>query len=772
MRIVTRSISGVVPVILLCLSTSASRAQPAADAGSPPPTEPPPTAATPVEPEPEPATPPPTAAPPAPAPEPPPPSEPIDIVVVGSRLTQTAGSAHVLGPQQLERFEYDDAHTVLQQVPGVYVRQEDGIGLRPNIGIRGANPDRSKKLTLMEDGVLFGPAPYSAPAAYYFPLMTRMTQVRVINGPSAVAYGPHTVGGAIDLITRRIPSAPTAALDLAGGEYGYLKAHGYAGMSTDRFGLLIEGVHLHNDGFKELPSGANTGSTRNEWMVKSSYVIDPDADTTHEFRLKLTYSAETSNETYLGLSDADLRDDPDQRYAASALDQMKNHRTSIVATHVLESPASHLTLTTNIYRHDYARIWRKLNSFRGAPIAGVLADPDDPTNAEYLAVLRGQANTATGNTVLLIGPNDRTFANQGIQSVLVLDKLATGPVQHRLEAGVRLHNDVITRRHSEDAFEMIDGELVPVANEATHVTTSNEASTYGLALHVLDAATWGGLTLTPGMRLEVIGSQLDDRLSRDDNDALIYALMPGAGAYYALLPDLGVLAGVYRGFSPPPPGSEKFVDPEYSVNYEAGVRFSPRRSRVELIGFLNDYSNLTDVCTFSSGCLNDDLDRQFDAGKALIYGFEAYALHELRLGALKLPFSAAYTYTRANFRSTFQSSDPIYGSVEKGDELPYIPRHQLNLTAGVDSRWVGASAALTYVAAMREQAGSAPFEDSLVTDDQLDIDLGADFRILENLRIYVNVRNLLNARHIVSRRPFGARPNAPRWIQVGVKGSL
>src|SRR5262249_49089834 len=152
----------------------------------------------------------------------------------------------------------------------VYVREEDGIGLRPNIAIRGANPDRSKKITLLEDGVLFGPAPYSAPAAYYFPLLTRMTKIRVLNRPSAIAFGPQTLGGALDFVPRAIPQRPTASLDLAGGEYGYLKTHGYAGTSTEQFGMLIEGLRLHNSGFKVLPNGADTGSTRNEWMVKGS----------------------------------------------------------------------------------------------------------------------------------------------------------------------------------------------------------------------------------------------------------------------------------------------------------------------------------------------------------------------------------------------------------------------------------------------------------------------------------------------------------------------
>ena len=700
-------------------------------------------------------------------------SEPVaeEVLVVGTRLSKTAGSAHVVGEAQLERFEYDDAHAALQQVPGVYVRQEDGIGLRPNIAIRGANPDRSKKITLLEDGVLFGPAPYSAPAAYYFPLLTRMTKIRVLSGPSAIGYGPQTVGGAIDLVTRSIPKRPQASLDLGVGEYGYMKAHGYAGASNDQFGLLIEGVHLHNSGFKELPSRADTGSTRNEWMVKGSYVVDPLASVSNELGIKLTYSDESSNETYLGLSDRDFRANPYQRYPASALDRMDNHRTSVVLHHVLDAPEQHFKLTTRVYRHDFSRSWRKINRFRGTDIASVLNTPDEPISMEYLAVLRGEADSATPMTSLFIGPNQRFFVSQGVQSVFDLSDQQTGPIRHQLEIGVRLHHDRIQRRHSEDAFNMINGELIPIADEATSVTTANIANSLALAAHVIDAMTWGPLTLTPGMRLEVIGSDLEDLQANTKTDTVVAAFMPGVGAFYSLLPPLGLLAGVYRGFSPPPPGEEG-VKPEYSVNYEAGARLHGKRGRAELIGFLNDYTNMTDICTFSSGCLDANLDRQFDAGRARIYGFEAFATYDIPLGVVSLPLSAAYTFTRTEFLRTFQSSDPIYGSVRKGDELPYVPRHQLNLTAGLDSRYFGVHAALTYVARMREQAGSAPLDRVMATDDVLNVDVGAELPILKQLRLYANVRNLFDQAAIVSRRPYGARPNAPRWIQIGIKGSL
>src|SRR5690606_21111716 len=110
-------------------------------------------------------------------------------------------------------------------------------------------------------------------------------------------------------------------------------------------------------------------------------------------------------------------------------------------------------------------------------------------------------------------------------------------------------------------------------------------------------------------------------------------------------------------------------------------------------------------CTLASGCITTSLDRQFDAGKAEIYGLEAHAVHEQRVGDVRLPVSASYTLTYGRFSNDFTSQDPIYGVVRRGDEIPYIPRNQLNATFAVEHRRAGASAALNYVAPMREQAG-------------------------------------------------------------------
>ena len=692
-----------------------------------------------------------------------------DVSVTGTRLAETGGSAHVIKDAQLRRFSYDDPHQVLLSVPGVYVRPEDGVGLRPNIGIRGANSDRSKKITLMEDGVLVGPAPYSAPAAYYFPLIDRMRTVRVVKGPGSILFGPQTVGGAVDLVTREIPSERKGTYDVAAGQYGFNKQHVTYGASDEHAGFLIEGMRLANAGFKDLDGGGSTGFTRNEWMAKASYNPAPRAEVQSEFLLKLGYSDEGSDETYLGLTDHDLRATPDRRYRASKDDRMDNHRTAIEVAHKLRfSPE--IDVTTTVYRHDFKRIWRKVNGFRDVDISDVLANPESPKNAIYRAILAGDVNSADGEAVL-IGPNNRQFVSQGVQTQARVAG-RTGPIMHRVTYGVRAHYDEIVRKHTQDGFLMRDGELVP-DGRVTEVTADNKAATHALAMWVVDAMTLGPVTVTPGLRVEAIHAAYRDTLKRTHDGATYQVLIPGASAFWALHRDFGILAGVHKGFSPVPPEQARGTKPEESVNYEGGVRYAKRDVHAEIIGFYNDYSNLTDICTFSSGCTAGNLDRQFGGGRARIGGLEVYGELEARLpNRWVMPIRVAYTYTYTEFLTSFKSSDPQFGDVKNGDELPYVPAHQASASIGVEKKAFGMSVAGTFVDEMWEHAGHGTAKPGDKTDAYFLLDTSARYRLLEHVELYVNGRNLTNDRYIASRRPYGARPGAPLWLIAGVRGEF
>ena len=148
---------------------------------------------------------------------------------------------------------------ILRSVPGVYLQEEEGLGLRPNIGIRGSGQDRSSRITLMEDGVLISPAPYSAPAAYYFPTLRRMHAVEVLKGPAAITEGPRTVGGALNLISTPIPDTASGRAEFMFGEYDTLDLYANYGNSEENFGWLVETVQQNGAGFKTLPSGGDTG---------------------------------------------------------------------------------------------------------------------------------------------------------------------------------------------------------------------------------------------------------------------------------------------------------------------------------------------------------------------------------------------------------------------------------------------------------------------------------------------------------------------------------
>ena len=61
----------------------------------------------------------------------------IMVIASPSWQTKTPGAATYLGLARLQQFDYANVHRVLSQVGGVYMQEEDGFGLRPNVGMRG-----------------------------------------------------------------------------------------------------------------------------------------------------------------------------------------------------------------------------------------------------------------------------------------------------------------------------------------------------------------------------------------------------------------------------------------------------------------------------------------------------------------------------------------------------------------------------------------------------------------------------------------------------------
>ncbi|MFM7783078.1 MAG: TonB-dependent receptor plug domain-containing protein [Gammaproteobacteria bacterium] len=83
------------------------------------------------------------------------------VTVLGRRAAVEAvpGSHAVLDARELAEAHVMSTSEALRKAPGVNVRDEEGFGLRPNIGLRGLNPTRSTKLLLLEDGIPLAYAP-------------------------------------------------------------------------------------------------------------------------------------------------------------------------------------------------------------------------------------------------------------------------------------------------------------------------------------------------------------------------------------------------------------------------------------------------------------------------------------------------------------------------------------------------------------------------------------------------------------------------------------
>lgn len=683
--------------------------------------------------------------------------EQITIFNDAQSLDRIPGSATLIS-ESLDDFAVTDIMRILASAPGVYYMEEDGYGLRPNIGMRGNSSDRSEKVTVMEDGILAAPAPYASPAAYYFPTIGRMTSVEILKGSSSVKYGPRTSGGVINLTSVPIPNQSlTRKMEISSGSDGFRKLHALIGGRSENIGMVAEVFHYGADGFKTLNSGQGAGFEKTDLLSKMGLFLGADKDQYLEFKFK--YSDEDSDETYLGLTQADFNRLPYSRYSASQLDNMQAEHKQATANY-LASLSENSELSIWIYRNEFARNWYKtqkiggFNFGQGAEIAASVFDQNvnnDAPQSSLDVVLRA---------------NNRSYLSQGIQAQL--DYLLG---EHQLLFGIRIHYDEMDRYQWEDSYLLSQNMTMQLIDAGVPGSNSNRLdSADAFSVFIQDEVSFGALTITGGLRYEDILLQRqdwEDDLARLGNPArkanTVAALLPALGLTYTISPEITALAGVQRAFSPPSPGNNQAREEE-GWNYEAGIRSHLFGWNSEIIGFYTSLDNLHGNCTNSQGCVDDTNVDQYNAGKVAIKGIEFSFNTQISFKYFNLPIKFNYTYSNAKFEESFNSSLDFWGEVSAGQKLPYLPENVIRFETGFENEHWKLLGSWTFIDEMRSVSGGELNRNTVPSRSI--VDLTASYLLNDRQKLSLTAENLLDNVYIATERHGSIQPGKPLTIQI------
>lgn len=713
------------------------------------------------------------------------------IMVIGNpaNIEKIAGSAQVVTKKDIRQQNYDDVNRVLRKVPGVYVREEDGFGLFPSISLRGVDTTRSSKVTIMEDGVMMAPAPYSAPAAYYSPTAGRMSGLEVLKGSSQIKYGPHTTGGVINYLSTPIPTKEKAYLKATLGSFNEQRTHAYVGNTFDagaagQFGVLLEGYRRQSDGFKKIDetadfrNGDDTGFDKTDVTVKLSW--EPNTTMYQRFEFKRGTSDLDANETYLGLTQADFNTEPTRRYAASRFDNIKSKQEQTSLRWSI-SPTDNIDVITTLYQTDFKRNWYKLSKVNGNKPSTIMETPG----------LSQDCMKGTAACNLKVKANNRKYNTQGIESVGYF-RFATDHIQHEIMAGVRLHEDDITRFQWEDTYaQATNGTITGMTPGIPGGAGDRFQKTKALALFVQDTIETGKWTIIPGFRYEMLDQTSEDpkgtlqsaggTKGRDgENSFNVNAY--GVGAAYQFNEQWAAFGGVHTGYSTPSPrGTRGGLDPETSTAFEIGTRYTnPQQAfAAESTFFYTAFKDL--IVTDNVGGTGTGVDENF--GEVDTFGLELALQYDAGLAnnwGISNPSFFSATYTNAEQKNDSESTDAesIFSYGRAGNAVPYIPELTLSLGTGVETKKWGAFITGSYVSETYTSANNVndqvngdgnPDARYGKTDRYFTADVSAFYRINETMKLFGGIQNLFDEEYVVSRQPDGARGGLPQFVYGGIE---
>lgn len=674
-------------------------------------------------------------------------------------INRIPGSATLISPSLMTNTHPLTGNEVLRKVTGVHVVDEEGIGLRTNIGIRGLDPDRSRTVLMLEDGVPIALAPYGEPEMYYTPAIDRMKSVEILKGSGSILFGPQTIGGVINYITDDPPAEQRTNLNISGGSEGYFLGEASYGTTLDNIGVNFNLLHKQADkiGVTHFDVNDITAKVKFQLSEKSRAGI------------KIGVYDEISNSTYIGITQT-MYDKGDYFTVIAPNDKLDIRRYSASVTHDYFF-SENAYLRTTFFGYTTSRNWLRQDFSRNSVTNGTGAVFGDTTVANGAVYMRN--STANRN---------RQFEVAGIEPRIYLNYSVVN-LKSELEGGFRF----LYERAFEQRIDGSNADALSGALREDEIRTGYASSIFAQNRFYLTE----DFTVIPGIRLENFDYERNIfRINFRDtsliNNNNVFSVVPGIGFNYNFNNMYSVFAGVHRGFAPPRikdaitnGGNALQLEAELSWNYEAGVRANLSSMLfLEITGYMLDFSNQIIPVSESSGGSGTGL---VNGGETLHMGLETgirFAIDQLINTAYKISLGTNLTISKSNYDA--DRFIPVNGERIniKANKLPYAPEMYLSGMLDINSPFgLGVLFSGTYIG---EQ-----FTDELNTtvpsaDGQtgqmpsyfvFDV-TGRYFFTGLNSSLYVSVKNLLDERYIASRRPQGIKVGIPRFITAGIEVTL
>jgi Fe(3+) dicitrate transport protein len=698
-------------------------------------------------------------------------------------MGQLPGAAGYISRADLKELAPINGNEAIRRISGVHVLEEEGAGLRVNVGIRGLDPDKSRNILVLEDGVPVALAPYGEPEMYYTPAMDRMSGVEILKGSGSILFGPQTIGGVMNYITADPPEKSTTTLRLKGGEGGYFS--GYAGYGTTFGNTGIQVSYLR----RQADNLGNLNFRLNDITAKLKFKINEKSS----IGLKLGIYQEESNATYIGITQTMYDKGGDDFTRLAPDDRLNVDRYSISSTYRYDVN-SNLQINTTAFAYTTKRNWRRQDFSSSSTATNqtgvVFGDPTQPGGALYM-------RNSTGN-------RDRQFEVGGLESRLKWN-YNLGKIKNILNAGARVMH--------ETAFEQTVNGTKPNAESGAMVGDEVRTGLAGSLFAQNKLVITEKFTVTAGLRYEdyTYERQINRVSSKDtliSNTTKSNQLIPGLGFNYTFSEKLGVFGGLHRGFAPPRTkdaidnsGLDLELDAELSWNYELGLRTKVQEILfVEATGFYMDFSNQVIPVSQSSGGLGAGLlngGRTVHSGAELSLAIDFGKWLISKDYSLKAQVSATYVnafFNSDRFVTTQTSTNPDFQDVVvniKGNKTPYAPSTFLSSSLSFKAPFgLGLQLIGTYIGEQyTDELNTGNVYDYIAKDiadpnyryvqatangrtGKLDsyflLDATAWYDIPKTkASVNISVKNITNERYIVSRRPQGIRVGLPRLISAG-----